>query len=126
MITVGHYDSVNTDIIADHFPVKGEGKKETEVVLFHFGKTTTSGQVISEMEKAGCRPAQIEELLALGASQPDLQKQFPIVALGSVWRDSDGHRDVPYLHWGGVGRDLLLRWFGRGWTEDYRFLAVRK
>jgi hypothetical protein len=78
------------------------------------------------MEKAGYRPARIEELLALGASQPELQKEFPIVALASVWRGPGGDRRVPYLRWDVAGRRLDLSWFEYGWTGDYRFAAVRK
>lgn len=77
------------------------------------------------MRKAGFRPALIEDLLALGAEYPELQKQFPIVALGSVWQDPGGRRRVPYLRWDGGGRDLDLYWFGDDWDERWRFAAVR-
>jgi hypothetical protein len=86
----------------------------------------TSEQVIVEIDKAGYRPAKIEELLALGEAQPDLQRQFPIVALGSVWRDSDGSRYVPYLSSSAAERGLSLHCFGRDWSGLYRFLGRRK
>lgn len=126
MISAGKYDWANSDITQDHFPIKGNGKKEEEVVLFHFDKVMTSEQAITEMDKTGFRPATIEELLALGAQQPELQKQFPIVALGSVWRNPLGDRNVPDLRWGGRQRSLDLDWFGGDWREDSRFAAVCK
>jgi hypothetical protein len=126
MIKAGNYNWVNSDITAEHFPMKGEGKQEKEVFLFHFGKDMTSEQVIVEMEKRGYRPAKIEDLSALGVAYPELQKQFPIVALGSVWQGPLGYRHVPFLVWYGAKRDLYLCWFGYDWYECCRFLALRK
>lgn len=125
MIQAGHYDWKNDDITQDHFPIKGSGQQEVEVVLFHFGRNISSDDAIAEMKKAGYRPAKIEELLALGASQPELQKQYPIVGLGSVWQIPYGDRSVPFLIRRGARRFLYLLWFGRDWDESCRFAAVR-
>ena len=108
MIRVGQYDWINDDITSNHFPVTGTGQKEVEITLFHFNRTISSDDAITEMKKAGYRPASVEELLALGAAEKELQKQFPINALGSVWRRPDGDRDVPCLGRDGGGRDLDL------------------
>ena len=131
MIEAGKYDWKNSDITQEHFPVQGQGREEKDVVLFHFGRYIfgryiSSEDAIAEMAKAGYCPAQIQELLALGAANPELQKQFPIVALGSAWQSPDGNRGVPYLFWSVRERDLDLSWFEFDWDEDYRFAAVRK
>jgi len=126
MIKAGHYDWVNNVIVADHFPVQGKGQSEAEVALFHFNRNISSDDAIAEMAIAGYRPARIEELLALGASQPEFQKEFPIVALGSAWQDPGGHRHVPCLRWNGAKRYLNLGWFEGDWSGRYRFAAVRK
>lgn len=126
MIAAGHYDWKNDDITQEHFPIKGSGRQEVEAVLFHFNRMVSSEQMISEMEKAGYEPGKIEHLLALGASQPDLQRRFPIVALGSSWVDPVGDRGVPYLDGDASGRDLRLRWFKHDWLASDRFLAARK
>ena len=126
MVSAGGYDTVNSDITADHFPVKGEGKREVEVTLFHFNRVMTSKQVIAELDRAGYRPGKIEELLALGAEQPDIQRQFPIICLGSGWRHPFGNRYVTSLDVWSSERELVLCWFGSDWFEDCRFLAVRK
>jgi len=126
MIHAGNYDWVNPDINEMNFKVEGQGKQEKEIVLFHFGRYISSGDAIAEMAKAGYCPAQIQELLALGAANPELQKQFPIVALGSAWQNPDGNRGVTYLFWSVRERDLDLSWFEFDWDEDYRFAAVRK
>ena len=126
MISAGKYDWPDSDITQKHFPVKGRGQQEVEVALFHFKKIMISKEVIAEMAKGDYRPAEIEKLLALGASQPELQKEFPIVGLGSVWQGPFGFRLVPCLGWRGAGRDLGLRWFEDGWSGRCRFAAVRQ
>lgn len=125
MIEAGHYDWVYRDITQECFPIEGEGRQEVEVRLFHFNQKMNSGKVLAELRKAGYRPATLPELLALGAAQPDLQEQFPIVALGSVWPDPYGNRSVTSLSRRGSGRDLDLSWFGYAWGGICRFLAVR-
>lgn len=126
MVKAGNYDSVDRDITEKNFLVGGEGKLETKVVLFHFNKTMTSKQVAAEMDGQGYRSDRIERLLALGESQPDLQRQFPIVALGSVWSDPNGHRRVPVLYGLAGERGLRLYWFDDAWRPYYRFLGLRK
>ncbi|MCG2695058.1 hypothetical protein L6261_03190, partial [Candidatus Parcubacteria bacterium] len=85
----------------------------------------TSEQVIAEMDKVGYRPATIWELLALGIAQPNLQMEFPIIALGSLCV-LGGERRVAGLYRDAVGRSLYLGWFGRDWRDDCRFAGVRK
>lgn len=126
MVKAGNYDWVNSDINSKHFPLKGKGKHKLEAVLFHFNRSIESDEAIAEMNKQDYHPATIEELLALGKKYPDLQKEFPIIALGSVWRGPGGGRSVPCLDRGGSERFLSLGWFGYGWDAHDRFLAVRK
>ena len=94
-------------------------------MLFHFNRSISSDDAIAEMDKAGYRPCLIEDLLSLGVAYKKLQKQFPIVALGSVWRNSPGTRYVPSLYWDGHGRFLYLSCSGRDWVADCRFAVVR-
>ena len=78
------------------------------------------------MDKAGYRPANLPELLSLGASQPELQRQFPIVAPGSVWQYRYSDRYVPYLWNDGVKRYLHLHLFAYDWYPVCRFAVARK
>ena len=129
MIDAGNYAWQNSDITEKHFPLPAElsGQKTTiSSKLFHFDRDISSKDAISEMEKAGYRPATLAELLALGEAHPELQKEFPIVALGSVWRVGDGVRLVPVLGFDGDGRGLGLGWLDDGWDVNYRFFGVRK
>ncbi|MCR4280067.1 MAG: hypothetical protein NUV82_01420 [Candidatus Komeilibacteria bacterium] len=129
MIEAGKYDLVNRCITEENFPLSNElaGKKTSvSAKLFHFDRSISSEDAISEMDRAGYRPATLAELLALGEAQPELQRQFPIIALGSVWRDAYGDRDVPELSVDGYERRLFLDWFDRDWDARCRFFAVRK
>lgn len=125
----GNYDWKNSDITSKNFPISPEmvGKKmEAQTKLFHFNRDISSEDVISEMDKAGYRPATLMELLVLGILFPELQRQFPVVALGSVWRDAHAYRHVPFLGVSDSERALYLGWFASGWGARFRFLGVRK
>lgn len=125
MIAAGKYDWSNSDITAKRFPLKGSGKVELEPKLFYFGRDMSSDNVIAEMDKEGFRPCTIEELLAIGEQHPELQRKFPLVALGSV-AEIGGCRYVAYLRRRGSERELDLLWFGNDWGDICRFPAVRK
>lgn len=127
MLEAGQYDWSNDNITADNFPLPNgkAGAEIIEVELIHFDRYISSEDAIAEMAKRGLRPATLAELLALGEQYPDLQREFPIVALGTVWRGRGGGRYVPYLYGGGQYRSLDLHWFEDDWDDDCRFAAVR-
>ncbi len=122
----GEYDWSNDGITSKNFPLPEEGKiEEREISLFHFNQTMTSGEVTTEMDKEGFRPATIHELLGLGISQSDFQREFPIIALDSVCFVGS-RRHVTELYGIDDERGLGLRWFGLDWNDYYRFAGVRK
>lgn len=125
-VKAGKFDWNNNNITSANFPkLANEQKSDKEIILFHFNKTMSSEVVIAEMDKAGYKPANILTLICLAVKEPDLQRKFPIVALGSVCR-LVGDRLVPYLYERGSKRYLDLYFFGNDWLDHYRFLAVRK
>lgn len=128
-IELGKYDWVNKSITQGHFPTEGKGKAKLKMELVHFERYTPVPykKATEELDRMGYRPAELMELLAFGEKYPDVQREFPIVALASVWRDSDGNRLVPYLYGGdGSRRILSLDWIEFGWYKPCRFAAVRK
>ncbi len=127
MVATGKYSAgaVNTNITEEHFPVE-TGEANVQSVLVHLDRTVDSDQVLRELDKRGLRPATMVELLAFGAQHPDAQRQFPIVALGSVWADPDDDRRVGCLWGRPASRELHLSWFDGQWGAHCRFLAVRK
>ena len=127
MIAAGRYNFINDSITDEHFPLQtGVGSVEVTIQLVHFNRYISSDDAISELDRQGLRPVWLEELLAFGAAYPENQREFPVVALGSVWRGSDGRRGVPCLWSGSDGRDLRLGWCGGGWDGRCRVAAVRK
>ncbi len=125
-IAAGKYDWVNNDITQKNFPTNRSGKAEVEIELVHFNRVVSTKEALAELDKRGLRPAELHELLAFGANHPELQREFPIIGLASVWQDSYGSRFCPYLFWSGSERYLRLFWLGSGWSVYCRFAAVRK
>lgn len=125
-VKLGRYDWTNSEITSKHFPTNRKGKADVAVELIHFNRVVSTDEALRELDKAGYRPAELHELLAFGEKYSELQREFPIVALGSVWQDRYGNRFVPYLYGDGSERYLDLRWLGHAWIEVCRFAAVRK
>ena len=124
LVADGKYDWVNQNITKFQFAL-GTERVSTDIVLLHFGRSVTSEQVRAEMERLGLRPADVRELLSLGAQEPNLQRDFSIIALGAVAKVDD-YRYVAYLHRSDHVRYLDLYWFGSEWVGFYRFAAVHK
>lgn len=125
-VKAGNYDWKNDDITSKNFLSQKSGTKEAMVELFHYGKDMSTDKVLADLDKQGYRPTTLKELLALGEKHPDLQREFPIIGLGSVWQYSNGYRYCPYLYWDGSERYLDLYWVGNRWYDCCRFAAVRK
>jgi hypothetical protein len=124
MIALGRYDWVNEHITEGSFPVPEGFALGSEPKLFHFDRSISSEKAIREMEKQGYRPAMIWDLLDFGAKNPEEQRKYPIVALGSV-AVVDGARDVACLGRLASARRLGLGRFGGVCDGVFRFLAVR-
>ena len=125
-VAAGKYDWSSDDIISKNFPTNRTGVADLEIQLVHFNRATEFDDAIREIDRFGLRPAELHELLSLGEKYPKVQREFPVVALGSVWRDPDGDRLVAFLCRFGSRRNLRLYWTGFRWDEDCRFAAVRK
>ncbi|MEK7630468.1 MAG: hypothetical protein AAB417_00335 [Patescibacteria group bacterium] len=83
MIAVGKYDWSNPDITPERFPINGGGIVESVAEAIHFNHNISSDDAEAKLDRTGLRPGRIEELLTFGATFPDMQRKFPIVALGS-------------------------------------------
>lgn len=127
MIAAGKYDWVDDNITDEHSPINSKGEVELNSEPVHYGKRMGSDDVVRDLESRGLRPATLPELLAFGASYPDKQREFPIVALGSVWPNFfSSPRDVACLDSPDFARVLRLDNAEGVWDGDYRFLAFRK
>jgi len=124
-IKAGKYNWFDNNITSNHFPSEEAGAKEVSIELVHFGRNMVTDEVLSELDK-GVRPATLKELLALGEKHPNLQREFPIIALGSVWQDLSGRRFCACLCRCGSERYLGLGSVGSKWRDYCRFAAVHK
>lgn len=125
MVGAGRYDWKNEDITSEYFPDIGElGDYELELV--HVARDASTEEAIAEIRSRGLEPAFIGMLLAFGERYPEIQRDFPVVALGSVCVLSRGFRYSPCLDVRGRERRLRLGWFGLGWGGHCRFLAFRR
>jgi hypothetical protein len=124
LLKAGKYNWQNDDITDKNFLSTETGEREIDYVLFHFKKTMSSEGAIAEMAKENCRPATMKEMLNFGIKHPGVQREFPVVALGSVAMLGGGRR-VGILGRYGSERDASLRCFGFDWSDGFRFLAVR-
>lgn len=126
LITACHLDWFNKDILSyrrEDQPLAELG--ETEVL--HFGRAISTAGAEKEIVKRGYRRATVEELLDRGTKDPDEQRRYPIIALGSVFVDPrSGYRFSPYLSVLGSLRLLRLDYRDHDWSAYCRFLVVRK
>jgi hypothetical protein len=125
-IEAGNYDWKNNNITSKNFPSKRKGTVDIEIILVHFNHPIYSDEAIKKLDEQGLRSAELPELLAFGAKYPDIQRDFPVIALGSVWQGPGGDRDCTSLYGRGSGRGLSLSWLDDGWDDYCRFAAVRK
>lgn len=80
-IDKGKYDGVGIREVTDWTGVEKLGKQTVWVRLFLADQGENG--TLKQMEAAGCRPANVIELLAFGAQYPEKQRDAGIVALGS-------------------------------------------
>jgi hypothetical protein len=96
-----------------------------EYQLFHFEKIISSKDVITEMNKAGYRPATLREMLWWAIKNWD-QKSW-VIALGQTMFDrGDCHRYVAVLNCYNNLRRLSPYGLNVSWSVLSNFLAVKK
>jgi hypothetical protein len=124
MIADGHYDEVHRDITPRNFRIFSRGFRQIELTLLQFKHPVAPLKAVMLMKRQNCRPATVEELLALGSQHPDLQRRIPIVGLGSA-RVVENRRYVLCLGGSESSRSLGLAVIYRRWSIYYRFAFVR-
>lgn len=125
----GRYDRISDNLTEKYFPITAEQIGEWEWELFKSeGHYSSIEQSIRQIQKNGFEPAQIGHLLAFGAAFPKEERKYPIIAPGSVMKDSkDGTRYAPYLWSDHVEREIRLARFDwdRSKPNKERLLGVR-
>jgi hypothetical protein len=94
MVHAGAYDWVYRDIDSGNKQPtqRSNHRVDIEVSLVHLDGYSGIPDIINKLKKLGLRPATYEELLTLGAFYPNLQRKYPIAALGSGYDDGSGRK----------------------------------
>ncbi len=103
----------------ERLPTEGKGKTRKDLFLVHLNRPASTEVISVEMDRYGLMAATAEDARALN----NVQRQFPIVALGSPAVFSGGA--IVYCL---LGRDRK-RPEANGrytWEKSCRFLAIRK
>jgi hypothetical protein len=129
MIRAGNYDWYDKSINEKHLPLPAQfiGRKiELKAKLVHFNRVMSSNDVIASLAESEphFRLATLAEQLAFSEFNPELQKQFPIVALGSRWKNIFCSSAVPILIFDDYRRCLSLDWYKGNWDHYCHFLIV--
>ena len=127
MIQAGQYDWFNDNINDQNFSISGTSQHKMELILVHLNRSATNWEAFELLLlKNGLEPVKIEHLLAFGEAYPEMQREFPIVALGSNCVNISGHSPRPYLvyHDGQRKLDLCFGDFSGPWSARCRFLAI--
>lgn len=128
MIEAGNYDSINKNIISDHFPIIGTGKVKLEMVCDDnkYGLIGSIENTADELERYKFRHANLAELLAYDLkTHREYRSYSRLVALGS--KTLLGNRwFAPYLRESSPERGLSLMWADVGHSDNHNFLGVRE
>ena len=124
-ITRGNYGWRNSDLTEKKFLVTADQVGEWEWKLFHFNRRISSEDAFGLIQEDGFEPGQIGHILTFGEINPEEQRKYPIIGLGSV-AEVLLDRFVPVLWYDDDRRGLCLSWFDRYWGDRCRFLGVRR
>ncbi|MDQ1281733.1 MAG: hypothetical protein QG630_84 [Patescibacteria group bacterium] len=124
-ILAGNYSWINYLLTESDFPNKPIIVGEWAFRLIHRNKNIEFEEAQRLCLCDGWQTARFEHLLALGEKFPEMQKEFPIVALGSLF-NIQGGSDVPILLSYKSQRILTLNSKHRNFGRDIHFLSVHK
>lgn len=127
MIEAGKYNLVVASV-KDHYSVSGNGLWGRTIELDCFGRFMTTDEVLQEFDQRGLWHGRIQDLLALGIDHPDMQRKYPIVAIGSSWTSGGTISMVPYLYGNDHERFLseIESMPNLAWSENTCFIASPK
>jgi hypothetical protein len=127
LLAAGKYDWISPDVTDEHFPLKQKGTVQVSVlpVVLGCGHYVDNTDALVQLATRGLRPATIDHLLTFGATFPDEQRKYPIVALGSVSRIHD-HSCIPFLAAAGTSRFIGVLAWDDEWSNAMRFLALKE
>ena len=130
-VKAGKYDRKDNRITSENFPTNKTGTVRLKYATFvHFPTCQTSDDVVRVFAELGLKLGNADEILAVGVEYPSIQKECPVVALGSVLEPEvkssvklDPYRSVIFLSVENGLRELSLSSWGGVWRSNCRFLG---
>jgi hypothetical protein len=87
LIAIGGYDYVDGRLSDECFPQDWEGDEQVVIELVTLVNVRSVIDVVEAFDRRpGLRLANVAELLTLGANQPQLQTEHPIVQVEQIWK----------------------------------------
>ncbi len=124
LVDDGKYDFIHQNVFALKNNNK-KGKKKQEILTVCFNRSTSSRVVVEEFKKMKVLPADLEDLVFYTSHYPEVQINYPVIALGSNF-DYKKNRFVSQAGFDeSCGRFLSMTWSGHRWNKEKRFLAVK-
>lgn len=111
----------------DGIPYTKPEHSSMDVIVLNHGATNPQERdnLVEDMDKAGFRPLEFSELVALGIIKPEFNKRNNVLITYKKYTLGGGVR-APCLDWDGHERRASAGDVGRGWFARFRFLFVRK
>jgi hypothetical protein len=122
-IELNKYAWVNDDVLRLNSIPKTGSSSYIHLGLIQFSQVIRTNDVLQRMTEGSFQPAGLRELLAF-TPYFDAEPLFPIVALGSVFQDSNGQRHAVCLYGNCAETNLGLNSLQFGWNRRHRFLVV--
>lgn len=129
-LSIGKYDYVPTYAL-ERIPVRRRsGTVQCAVTIFPNKVSATTEAVQRELRALRHRATDSHEILAVGADEPDLQRNGKLIALNAVWHDgrNGGPRALGLTSHNGLRKvDFFWPSFKHGyeWSPGHFFAAVQ-
>lgn len=129
-ITAGKYVTVDAQITADNFQIRGEINPGSPVSVITFVNYSRNGlrseEMVQRIESWGWRAGSLLELCGVGAMYPRLQEQFVIMALGSSLVAGYENTFFPFLdYWPSPAKHrMILCALDRHWSDNFRVIII--
>lgn len=124
LVALGKYDEVLIEIEPTAPFPEASSFGRFNCWLFRYAEAIGTGKLISLMIRQQLIPANFIHLLGFGAQYPNIQRLFPVVALGELYTPMFSREFAHSLSCFGGLRRLEFRYANQKWDDAYRFLAV--
>jgi hypothetical protein len=126
LVETGKYDRIDHGIFEpDDYdnPPEAVASLEVEEVVFHLSGESSFADIVERMRQAGLRQVSRKEILNFGWRHPDVQRGFPLVALGCHIQIKDSVYGI-CLRGDNTSRAIGLCNRDQKWPACYRILGI--